>query len=68
MLEVSEEHDELVRAAEELGIELSRLAARDAALPEAQDAEEGNDRPTPTASSRCAADERPSTSTPSWRT
>ena len=51
-VEVREEDDELLRAAEELGIDLSpgslRATSREAA---AQELEEGQDRSTPTASS-----------------
>ena len=52
-VEVREEDDELLRAAEELGIDLSPgLAAGHAREAGAQEIEEGQDRSTPTASSR----------------
>jgi hypothetical protein len=59
VLEVSEEQDELVRAAEELGIELAPGGSR--AVPETptvQDTEEGNDQVDPDGVFKVAADEQ----------
>ncbi|MCW2959986.1 MAG: DNA-directed polymerase subunit beta [Thermoleophilia bacterium] len=58
VLEVTEEQDELVRAAEELGIELAPVAGRATAeSPSAQDVEEGNDKVDPDGIFNIAADE-----------
>jgi DNA-directed RNA polymerase subunit beta len=59
VLEVTEEQDELVRAAEELGIELAPVAARATPeLPTVQDTEEGNDQVDPDGIFKVAADEQ----------
>jgi DNA-directed RNA polymerase subunit beta len=58
VLEVTEEQDELVRAAEELGIELAPVSSRATAeSPTAQDVEEGNDKVDPDGIFNIAADE-----------
>jgi DNA-directed RNA polymerase subunit beta len=57
-IQVSEEQDELVRAAEELGIELAPVAERAVPeMPSIQDTEEGNDRVDPDGIFQVAADE-----------
>jgi hypothetical protein len=62
VLEVTEEQDELVRAAEELGIELAPVSSRATAdSPSAQDIEEGNDKVDPDGIFNIAADETTST-------
>jgi DNA-directed RNA polymerase subunit beta len=62
VLEVTEEQDELVRAAEELGIELAPISTRATAeSPSAQDLEEGNDKVDPDGIFNIAADETTST-------
>jgi DNA-directed RNA polymerase subunit beta len=62
VLEVTEEQDELVRAAEELGIELAPISTRATAeSPSAQDLEEGNDKVDPDGIFNIAADESTST-------
>jgi DNA-directed RNA polymerase subunit beta len=62
VLEVTEEQDELVRAAEELGIELAPVSSRATAeSPTAQDVEEGNDKVDPDGIFNIAADESTST-------
>jgi DNA-directed RNA polymerase subunit beta len=62
VLEVTEEQDELVRAAEELGIELAPISTRATAdLPSAQDLEEGNDKVDPDGIFNIAADETTTT-------
>ncbi len=59
IIEVSEEQDELVRAAEELGIDLAPAAARDLPeTPSVQDTEEGIDQVDPEGLFRVAADEQ----------
>jgi DNA-directed RNA polymerase subunit beta len=62
VLEVSEEQDELVRAAEELGIELAPVSAPMVAeLPSVQDTEEGNDKSDPNNIFAVATDEATTT-------
>ena len=62
VLEVTEEQDELVRAAEELGIELAPVSSPlMAESPSAQDVEEGNDKVDPDGIFNIAADESTTT-------
>jgi DNA-directed RNA polymerase subunit beta len=62
VLEVTEEQDELVRAAEELGIELAPVSVRATSeSPSAQDVEEGNDKVDPDGIFSIAADETTTT-------
>ena len=62
VLEVTEEQDELVRAAEELGIELAPVSSpASAESPSAQDVEEGNDKVDPDGIFNIAADETTTT-------